>query len=590
MTVLPDYSFSWWAVPYSAGAVVTLVLLIEVLRIPFRRTYHNILAFLTCTLCAFSVNRAVAANANTPAAYHPLSVLALYLVPLELALVYHLFVAYTHVTPGRALRYSVFASYGVMLLFWGALIVDQSVLIPGAVKTPLGLYADSPGPLEPLVLVYYFAVFAASTVLLVRFYARLPRNVVKRQTAFLFTGAVITFSGEATLILSRDFPIPPLDWFLAPIGIAVMVVGFRKHGFAFVTAAEEVQSSAPPRYSIPVGHSYLAVEHQGRGAFETFTDLITHGHPGLCVSRVHPDNVKQEYDLRSTPVRWLAQSASSDAIAPTDLVGLSLTVKAFLQKGSSPVVILQGLEYLVTNNGYAPALTFVQRINDVVAETRGILIIPVEPRSLSEREEALLASECTRLPESQDGAPTSRGVAVGRGSGAIMFADLVGFSAMVQKDERAALATLDEEQRLIRKILPQFKGREVKSLGDGMLVEFQNAVLAVACSIAIQRATEESNSKSAPERRFGLRIGINEGEVVYKDGDLLGDTVNMASRIEEVARAGETCVSERVYNQVRDKLDCGFDYLGVQQFKNIQPSVGVYRVGRSTGKSDSLIA
>jgi class 3 adenylate cyclase len=589
LPVLPDYSFSPWVLPYAAGAVVTLLLVVEVLRIPFRRIYHQVLAIETAALCAFFVDRALGATANTPAAYLPLSRAAVYLFPALLALSYHFIVAYTNIRPSGVLRYSLFVSYGVMLLFWGTLVIDEHLLIPGAVKTPAGLYADAPGPVEPLLLGYWFFAGALATLLLVRFYLRLPQNIVKQQTKYLLFGVFLFNFGGITLGLARDFGNPPLDWLLGPIAIAVALIGFRKHGFAFVTAAEESQSSMPPRYSIPAGRTYLAVEPEAKGAFETFADLIRHGYQGLCITRAYPDNIRKTYNLTSTPVRWLTQSTNNDAIAPTDLLGLSVTVNAFLQSATNPVVMLHGVEYLVTNNGFRPTLMLVQRLNDIVAERRGILLLPLEPRSLSERQEALLASECARLsgpesPEVRDAARLKGAtIAQGRGLVAVMFADIVDYSAMVQKNERAALTSLDDEQRLVRPIIQRQGGREVKSLGDGLLVEFGGAVEAVSCATMIQKALEERNGKLPPERRVKLRIGVHLGDVVYKDGDLLGDTVNIASRVEAVAEAGEICVSQRVYDQVRNKVDCNFVYLGPKQFKNIQVPVGVYRVGQSAG-------
>lgn len=583
---MSDYSFSYWVIPYAMGAAVTFLLAIEATRIPFRRTYHQLLAILTAAIGVYSVSRAVAATANTPTAYHPLSVLALYLFPLQLALAYHFFVAYTNPRRGLTLRVSLIASYLVMLIFWAALMVDEPLLIPGAVKTPLGLFADAPGPAEVLILLYWFAVVAASGFLLLRFYLRLPRNVVKRQTTYLFLGSVVAEFGTTTLVLARDIAIPPLDWLLAPIGVGVILLGFRKHGFASVAAAVEAQSPTPPVHSIPVGRSYIAMESEADGAFHAFVDLIRHGHRGLCITRTHPENIKQAYGLEQTPVRWLAQSARDDAIAPEDLIGLSMVVKTFLHDGANPVVILDGVEYLVTNNGFKPTLTLLQRINDVVAEERGILLLPIVPGSLGVRQEALISSECTRLPGLPGGGTAATKVALvgqGRGNAAVMFADIVGYSAMVEKDEKSALAFLDEEQRLVRSAVQQLNGREVKSLGDGLLVEFDSSYSAVSCATQIQESIETKNSGLPSDRRVMLRIGIHFGEVVYKDGDILGDTVNIASRVEALAGPGETCISQRVYDQIHDKLDRGFVSLGKQEFKNIATPVGVYRVGEATG-------
>ena len=137
---------------------------------------------------------------------------------------------------------------------------------------------------------------------------------------------------------------------------------------------------------------------------------------------------------------------------------------------------------------------------------------------------------------------------------AIMFTDMVGYSALAQRDEALALELLEEHRRVVRGILPQHGGREVKTTGDGFLIEFPSALAAVQCAVEIQHACHERNQKSASERQFRLRIGIHVGDVVQSEGDIHGDGVNIAARIEPLAAPGGICVSEDVARQVRNKL------------------------------------
>jgi len=158
-----------------------------------------------------------------------------------------------------------------------------------------------------------------------------------------------------------------------------------------------------------------------------------------------------------------------------------------------------------------------------------------------------------------------------------MFTDLVDFSALAQQDEALALRTVDEISSLLRPLFAAHDGREVKALGDGFLVEFDSALDATECSIEIQRRLFHRN-QSAGVRPAEMRIGIHLGDVVRKDGDILGDAVNIASRIEPLAEASGICISGPVFEQVSNKIP----YLCVQLdhafLKNIGTPITVFSV------------
>ncbi len=161
---------------------------------------------------------------------------------------------------------------------------------------------------------------------------------------------------------------------------------------------------------------------------------------------------------------------------------------------------------------------------------------------------------------------------------AIMFTDIVGYASLVQKNEAVALELLEENRQLLRPLFTQYGGRTVKTTGDGFLVEFASVLEAVRCAIEIQGFLEERNASAPEERRIRIRIGIHLGDVESQEGDLLGDGVNIASRIESLAEPGGVCISEQVYHQVRNKIDEPIVGIGKQELKNIREPMELYKI------------
>src|SRR5271168_561826 len=161
---------------------------------------------------------------------------------------------------------------------------------------------------------------------------------------------------------------------------------------------------------------------------------------------------------------------------------------------------------------------------------------------------------------------------------AILAADVVGFSRLTGADEDRTLARLRAlRSDLIDPTIAVHNGRVFKRTGDGALVEFRSVVDAVRCAIEVQNAMVERNSGVPPERRIEFRIGIHVGDVVEEsDGDLMGDSVNVAARLEGIAKAGSICLSEQAYWQVKARLDIAVSDLGATQLKNIAEPVRAF--------------
>ncbi len=173
---------------------------------------------------------------------------------------------------------------------------------------------------------------------------------------------------------------------------------------------------------------------------------------------------------------------------------------------------------------------------------------------------------------------------------AIMFTDMVGYSALSQRDDKLALELLEEHRRLLREIFPRFNGTEIKTIGDAFLVEFQSALEAAQCAIEIQRALAKRNADAAAERQIQVRIGIHIGDVVHRGDDVYGDGVNIASRIEQLAAAGGICVSTDVERQIRNALETRFEKLAPTELKNISLPTDLFRIVLPWEKQPALSA
>src|SRR6266566_3484893 len=161
---------------------------------------------------------------------------------------------------------------------------------------------------------------------------------------------------------------------------------------------------------------------------------------------------------------------------------------------------------------------------------------------------------------------------------AIMFTDMVGYSAHAQRDDKVALELLEEHRRLLRQIFPRFNGTEIKTIGDAFLIEFNSALEAAQCAIEIQRTLAKRNHDVTAVRRIELKIGIHIGDVVHRGGDVYGDGVNIASRIEQLAGAGGICVSMDVERQIRNALEARFEKLAPTELKNISVAMDLFRI------------
>ena len=159
-----------------------------------------------------------------------------------------------------------------------------------------------------------------------------------------------------------------------------------------------------------------------------------------------------------------------------------------------------------------------------------------------------------------------------------MFTDIVGYTAMAQEDEKGAMKLLQRHNEIIRPVLASFHGKEVKTMGDSFLAEFDSALDAVECAAEIQSRLAAFNREESPGFPLHVRIGVHVGDVIHSSGDVFGDAVNLASRVQPLADPDGVCISEQVYVQVRNKVPFKFALMPPQALKNVQFEMNVYKV------------
>jgi len=161
---------------------------------------------------------------------------------------------------------------------------------------------------------------------------------------------------------------------------------------------------------------------------------------------------------------------------------------------------------------------------------------------------------------------------------AIMFTDMVGYSALSNSNEKKAIALLEEHRSILREQFPKYRGREIKTIGDAFLVEYSSSLESINSAIAIQKSLDILNTTRDNDDKINLRIGIHLGDILKSEDDVHGDGVNIASRIEPFADSGGICISQQIYDQVKNKVNFELESLGKKDLKNISQPVELFRV------------
>ena len=315
-----------------------------------------------------------------------------------------------------------------------------------------------------------------------------------------------------------------------------------------------------------------------------FTNLFI---PDANEEQMHWFNELQRKSMSAeNAIRYLTEAGGIDIADRLPLVSIPTLV---IHAREDSLVQYEEGRFLAASIPRARFVTLESR-NHVILKNEASWSRPFhEIREFCGIQETASAAESLVPNSAKKSKPTFRQGAQGerRKLAVVMFTDMVGYSALAQKNEPAALRMLNELGLLIRPILHEFAGKEIKTMGDAFLVEFDSALEATRCALRIQQALRGHNKAGTTLRdeKIMIRIGIHLGDVEEKRGDILGDAVNIASRLEPLAKPEGICISQQVYDQIRNRNEFSLRRLGRRHLKNIRSPQVVYEVMRSTERN-----
>ncbi len=237
---------------------------------------------------------------------------------------------------------------------------------------------------------------------------RVPRSVALN-TYLIAIGIVSYTLSELlfeVLLPSQAIDLRGIGFLFGILMLGLVAYAVRGPGYLqeLLVPITEADLGTERRFELHDGLSYLVVDDSSSLSFDVFKDLVTHGYQGLCITRLPPQRVRAEYGLEKTPVLWLSRvSTGKDTIRPWPLEGISIAVEHFVAEGEKTVVLLDGLEYIISHNDFQSSLTLLHDLNERMAMEESILIVPLDPNALDEKEFALIKRDLVEL-----GHPTLR--------------------------------------------------------------------------------------------------------------------------------------------------------------------------------------
>ncbi len=372
------------------GLAIMISILFETTRIRFRRKHEIFFAYFALSWVFWTIPVIIFRSTLPP---NSAISLPLFAAPFHAVLGYHFTLHFIGSKRNILQNLILLVGYATAPFFIGVVLVSQSLIDAIATGLPAGLFTIIGSSSLPFLFQTFFALLPVLAIF--RHYRSQPSAVVKRQARYVLIGFIVILASRTiNSILGVEPAVNPI---LVPTGMAIMLVGLKKHGYRTVTPVAETHLLSPIRHALKPGTSYLAIEDDPSQSFLTFSDLVHHGYYGLCITRIIPDTIRGAYQLETTPILLLINTSAKEAIYPRDLAGLYLTVQGFLHQKEQALVLLHGIEFLVSVNGFEPVLQLIRKLKNLVSQNRAILILTLAPNSLNEREEAALSSECEPL-------------------------------------------------------------------------------------------------------------------------------------------------------------------------------------------------
>lgn len=231
-----------------------------------------------------------------------------------------------------------------------------------------------------------------------------PGRLVVRNTYLIILG--VDGYGVSEMLFEVVLPLFGYDlrgpgFLIEVVLLALVAISIREKQFLhdLIVPAAEAQLETEPTYNPPRGFTYLVPGDDSDHAFEIFRDQVTHGAPGLCITRRPPRGVMARYGLEKTPVLWLSRVTNQrNCVRPSPPENVALAVEHFIGASANSVVLLDGLEYLIAHNDFLSVLALIQDLNETVSVQNSILLLPVDPRALGDREYALIRREVEMIP------------------------------------------------------------------------------------------------------------------------------------------------------------------------------------------------
>ncbi|MBI2126227.1 MAG: DUF835 domain-containing protein, partial [Thaumarchaeota archaeon] len=368
MATASSLGFPLWQILLLLGLAITTSILFETTRIRFRRRHDIFFAYFVLSWVFWTVPVIIFRSTLPPDSAISLPSFA---APFHAVLGYHFALHFIGSKRSVLQNLVLLVGYVTAPFFIGVVLVSQSLIDIVAAGVPAGLFTIIGSSSLPFLFQTFFALLPVLAIF--RHYRFQPSAVVKSQARYILVGFIVILASRTiNSILGVEPAVNPI---LVPIGMTITLVGLKKNGCRTVTPVAETQSITPIKHAFKPSTSYLAIEDDSSPSFLTFSDLVHHGYYGLCITRIIPDTIRGAYQLETTPILLLINTSAEETIHPRDLAGLYSTVQGFLREKEQALVLLHGIEFLVSVNGFEPVLQLIRKLKNLVSQRRAILIL-----------------------------------------------------------------------------------------------------------------------------------------------------------------------------------------------------------------------